>query len=131
MTLSPSPTGSTWQPTRSSNPSLRTNRNRTSYGKNNNIGNVPPPFGYTVSDAQIKFPSMTILCFEWAPNQGGGDTNLEDPGAPNDDALAADLVIIKRVQRLTPFEHDVVGHVHDVVDRPQARRDEALAQPLG
>jgi prepilin-type processing-associated H-X9-DG protein/prepilin-type N-terminal cleavage/methylation domain-containing protein len=66
----------------SANPTLRTNRNRTSYGKNNNIGNVPPPFGYTVADAQIANPALTIMCFEWAPNQGGGDNPLEDAGAP-------------------------------------------------
>jgi prepilin-type processing-associated H-X9-DG protein len=66
----------------SSDPNARTNRNRTSYGKNNNIGNVPPPFGYTVADAQITYPSLTVMCFEWAPNQGGGDNGLEDAGAP-------------------------------------------------
>jgi prepilin-type processing-associated H-X9-DG protein len=66
----------------SANPNARTNRNRTSYGKNNNVGNVPPPFGYTVADAQITHPSLTVLCFEWGPNQGGGDNGLEDPGAP-------------------------------------------------
>jgi prepilin-type N-terminal cleavage/methylation domain-containing protein/prepilin-type processing-associated H-X9-DG protein len=66
----------------SSTLSSRTNRNRSSYGKNNNIGNVPPPFGYTVSDAQITYPAATIMCFDWAPNQGGGDNPLEDPGAP-------------------------------------------------
>jgi prepilin-type N-terminal cleavage/methylation domain-containing protein/prepilin-type processing-associated H-X9-DG protein len=66
----------------SANPNTRTNRNRTSYAKNNNIGNVPPPFGYTVADAQITYPSMTVLLFEWGPNQGGGDNGLEDPGAP-------------------------------------------------
>jgi len=66
----------------SASPNTRTNRNRTSYGKNNNIGNVPPPFGYTVADAQITQPSLTVLVFEWGPNQGGGDNGLEDPGAP-------------------------------------------------
>lgn len=66
----------------SSNPDARTNRNRTSYAKNNNIGNVPPPFGYTVSDAQIAFQAATIMLFEWGPNQGGGDNGLEDHGAP-------------------------------------------------
>jgi prepilin-type processing-associated H-X9-DG protein len=66
----------------SANPNNRTNRNRTSYGKNNNIGNVPPPFGYTVAEAQINYPANTVMCFEWGPNQGGGDNGLEDPGAP-------------------------------------------------
>lgn len=61
---------------------LRTNLNRTSYGKSNNLGNVPPPFGYTVSLAQINYPSTTVMVFEWAPNQGGGDNGLEDHGAP-------------------------------------------------
>src|SRR5437762_1159900 len=37
----------------SSDRNQRTNCNRTSYAKNNNLGTVPPPFGYTVSDAQI------------------------------------------------------------------------------
>src|SRR5207249_4093365 len=49
---------------------------------NNNIGNVPPPFGYTVSEAQINYPANTVMCFEWGPNQGGGDNGLEDPCAP-------------------------------------------------
>ncbi len=62
--------------------SVRTNLNRTSYGKNNNLGNVPPPFGYTVPLAQINYPSTTVMVFEWAPNQGGGDNGLEDHGAP-------------------------------------------------
>jgi prepilin-type N-terminal cleavage/methylation domain-containing protein len=62
--------------------SNRTNLNRTSYGKNNNLGNVPVPFGYTVTLAQINYPSTTVMVFEWAPNQGGGDNGLEDHGAP-------------------------------------------------
>jgi prepilin-type processing-associated H-X9-DG protein len=65
----------------SANPANRTNRNRTSYGKNNNIGNVPPPFGYVVSDAQTQFASNTIMLLEWAPNQGGGANGLEQVGA--------------------------------------------------
>jgi prepilin-type N-terminal cleavage/methylation domain-containing protein/prepilin-type processing-associated H-X9-DG protein len=66
----------------SADPNVRTNRNRTSYGKNNNIGNVPPPFGYTVALAQINYPAATVMLFEWGPNQGGGDNGLEDHGAP-------------------------------------------------
>jgi prepilin-type processing-associated H-X9-DG protein len=66
----------------SATPSKRTNRWRTSYGKNNNLGNVPPPFGYTVALPQINYPAMTVMCVEWGPNQGGGDNDLEDPGAP-------------------------------------------------
>jgi len=66
----------------SSTESLRTNINRTSYGKSNNLGNVPPPFGYTVPLAQINYPSTTVMVFEWAPNQGGGDNGREDHGAP-------------------------------------------------
>src|SRR5579862_662516 len=62
--------------------SLRTNLNRTSYGKSNNLGNVPAPFGYTVPLAEINYPSSTVMVFEWAPNQGGGDNGLEDHGAP-------------------------------------------------
>jgi prepilin-type N-terminal cleavage/methylation domain-containing protein/prepilin-type processing-associated H-X9-DG protein len=64
----------------SATPAKRTNRNRTSYAKNNNLGNVPPPFGYIVADAQVQFPAATIMFFEWGPNQGGGGNPLEDIG---------------------------------------------------
>jgi prepilin-type N-terminal cleavage/methylation domain-containing protein/prepilin-type processing-associated H-X9-DG protein len=65
----------------SGNPNARTNVNRTSYAKSNNLGNVPPPFGYTVGDAQVNFPADTIVFVEWAPNQGGGANGLEQVGA--------------------------------------------------
>jgi prepilin-type processing-associated H-X9-DG protein len=63
------------------NPAARTNRNRSSYAKNNNLGNVPPPFGYIVGEAAVPFPAATILLFEWGPNQGGGGQPMEDIGA--------------------------------------------------
>jgi prepilin-type N-terminal cleavage/methylation domain-containing protein/prepilin-type processing-associated H-X9-DG protein len=64
----------------SASPGKRTNRNRSSYAKNNNLGNVPPPFGYIVRDTQVRFPAATIMFFEWAPNQGGGGNPMEDIG---------------------------------------------------
>jgi prepilin-type processing-associated H-X9-DG protein len=32
--------------------------------------------------AQINYPSSTVMVFEWAPNNGGGDNGREDHGAP-------------------------------------------------
>ena len=99
----------------SATPSNRTNRNRTSYGKNNNIGNVPPPFGYTVSDAQINYPASTIMLFEWGPNQGGGDNGLEDHGAPFN---------IQRDLNEQPQDNCVVG---DGLTHPNANANSVLS----
>lgn len=65
----------------SADPNLRTNINRCSYAKNNNLGNVPPPFGYIVYDAMTANSSTTIMLTEWAPNQGGGANDLEQVGS--------------------------------------------------
>ena len=52
--------------------------------------------------------------------------------APADDDLAAfEAVEVVGVQRLAALEHDVVGHVDDVADRPDAQRLEPLAEPPG
>ena len=54
-------------------------------------------------------------------------------GGPDDDRrrLAAgplhEHVVVEGVQRLAPFEHDVVRDVDDVVDRPHAGVDAAAA----
>jgi len=65
----------------SSDPGQRTNINRTSYAKNNNIGNVPPPAGYIVADAMAGNVATTVMVVEWAPNQGGGANGGEQVGA--------------------------------------------------
>jgi prepilin-type N-terminal cleavage/methylation domain-containing protein/prepilin-type processing-associated H-X9-DG protein len=65
----------------SSDPSRRTNINRCSYAKNNNLGNVPPPFGYIVHDAMTYNTATTVMLMEWAPNQGGGANDREQVGA--------------------------------------------------
>lgn len=65
----------------SSDPARRTNVNRTSYAKNNNIGNVPPPAGYIVQDAMTGNAATTIMVMEWAPSQGGGANDREQVGA--------------------------------------------------
>lgn len=65
----------------SADPAWRTNINRTSYAKNNNIGNVPPPAGYIVQDAMTENVSTTIMVMEWAPNQGGGANGREQVGS--------------------------------------------------
>ncbi len=44
--------------------------------------------------------------------------------------VLADLREIKGVERLPEFEHDVVGHVHDVVDRAQPCGFQLFAQPV-
>ena len=41
-----------------------------------------------------------------------------------------DEVIIKRVQRLTTFQHDVIGHVHHVADAAEADLFERRTQPV-
>ena len=40
-------------------------------------------------------------------------------------------VVVEGVQRLAPFEHDVVGDVHDVVDRPHAGVGQPPLHPAG
>src|SRR5690349_19864487 len=65
----------------SSDPTQRTNINRTSYAKNNNIGNVPPPAGYILQDAMTGNIATTVMVMEWAPNQGGGANAREQVGA--------------------------------------------------
>jgi prepilin-type N-terminal cleavage/methylation domain-containing protein/prepilin-type processing-associated H-X9-DG protein len=65
----------------SSDPTRRTNVNRTSYAKNNNIGNVPPPAGYIVQDSMTGNVATTIMVMEWAPSQGGGANDREQTGA--------------------------------------------------
>ena len=47
---------------------------------------------------------------------------LARPAPAHDDAPAAELAVVEGVQRLAHLEHDVVGYVDDVVDRPHARR---------
>jgi len=39
--------------------------------------------------------------------------------------------MIERVQRLADFEHDVIGHVHDVVDAAKANFFQSAFQPVG
>ena len=39
-------------------------------------------------------------------------------------------MIIERVQRLAGFEHDVIRHVHDVVDAADADFFQRRAQPI-
>ena len=50
---------------------------------------------------------------------------------PRDEEAAAEHGVVVRVQRLTELEHDVVGDVDDVVDRPHARRHEPCLHPSG
>ena len=40
-----------------------------------------------------------------------------------------DEMIIKRVQRLAAFQHDVIRHVHDVADAADADFLQRVAQP--
>src|SRR5439155_22284201 len=56
------------------------------------------------------------------------------PPGPNDDGGLAtrtlrQLVVIERVQRLSPFQHHVIGNVHDVVDGPHAGVSEPALHP--
>ena len=37
-------------------------------------------------------------------------------GAPDDDAVIADQVVIESVQRMAKLEHDEIGDVDDVID---------------
>ena len=54
---------------------------------------------------------------------------------PNDDGgrLAGcaldENIVIERVQRLAPFEHDVVGHIDNVADRPHTRVSQPVLHP--
>ena len=43
----------------------------------------------------------------------------------------ADITVVKCVHGLTVFQHNVVGDIYNVVDRPYAVSAEALPQPLG
>ena len=52
------------------------------------------------------------------------------PGGTDDDLRIPHLVEVERVQRLAVLQHDVVGHVHDVVDGAVARVLQPLAQPV-
>ena len=47
----------------------------------------------------------------------------------SDQDAAAQLPMVVRMERLSQLEHHVVGDIHDVVDRPHARRDEARLHP--
>ena len=56
-------------------------------------------------------------------------------GAADDDGRLAvrafgDEMIIKRVQRLAGFQHDVIRHVHDVADAADADFFQRVAQPI-
>ena len=55
------------------------------------------------------------------------------PGAAaaDDQPALGQAVEVVGVQRLAALEHDVVGHVDDVADRPDAERLQPLAQPPG
>ena len=48
---------------------------------------------------------------------------------PDDDASPAYGLQVEGVQRLAQGPEHVVGHVHDVVDRPHARLDDARLEP--
>ena len=50
-------------------------------------------------------------------------------GKANNDVLTAKLVQVKGMQRLTGFDHDVIGNVDHVVDRANARGNQACLQP--
>ena len=49
---------------------------------------------------------------------------------PNDDASAANVGKVERMQRLTALEHDVVRSVNDVVDRLDANCKKPFLQPI-
>ena len=51
------------------------------------------------------------------------------PRAPHPDLRAGQPVEVKRVHRVAELEHDVVGHVNHVVDRPDVGRLESRRQP--
>ncbi len=57
------------------------------------------------------------------------DDPLARRGTADDQPAAADLAGVERVQRLPVGEHDVVGHVDDVVDGPHAGVREARLEP--
>ena len=48
----------------------------------------------------------------------------------HDDPMLAQHLVVEGVQRLTPLDHDVVGHVDDVVDRAHSGRDQRFLHPL-
>jgi len=54
--------------------------NRCSYGRNNNLANNG---GYSASDAQVQYPTTTILVFDFTPNSAGGDGGNEQRGSPS------------------------------------------------
>ena len=54
---------------------------------------------------------------------------LAGAGAAGADLGAADEVVVEGVKGLARLEHDVVGHVDDVVDGAHAGADEALLHP--
>ena len=50
-------------------------------------------------------------------------------GAPDDDVMVTDSVVVEGMHRLTQFEHHVVGDVHQVVDRAHAGGRQPFLHP--
>ena len=50
---------------------------------------------------------------------------------PHDDLSAADIPIVKRVHRLSVFQHDIVCDINNVVDRTDAHGAQAFPHPFG
>ena len=60
-----------------------------------------------------------------------GDKGLLLTGGPHNDPGLADGVVVEGVERLAVLQHNVVGHVHHVVDGALARLGEPVLHPLG
>ncbi len=51
-------------------------------------------------------------------------------GAPDNDPAFVQFVKIKRVERLTAFEHHIVGDVDNVIDRVDSGTHQFVLQPI-
>ncbi len=69
------------------------------------------------------------------PIQGGqlfaGVSRAGDDGGRLTVGALAQMVVIEGVQRLAGFQHDVIGGVHNAVDRPHARQAQTALHPIG
>ena len=60
-----------------------------------------------------------------------GDEGLAGDRPPDPYLVTGQAVEVKGVERLVHFEHDVVGHVHQVVDGPLTGRKKPVPEPPG
>ena len=81
----------------------------------------PTAFGSVLRATQIKLACEAIEGFDF----------FACLSATHDDGVIAQFVVVKSVERVAEFEHDVIGDVDDVVDAGYATGFEPVFQPGG